>query len=121
MAFEALHRWAHRYAGGRWIALGGGGYEWVDVVPRAWTHLIAEATGHPIDPSTEVPDASPGRARSTRASTPTTRSTARSSRRVRRCTRTTASPPSRASGSRRPPLGIGPISPFNFPKDPTGH
>ena len=44
MAFEALHRWAHRYAGGRWVALGGGGYEWVDVVPRAWTHLIAEAS-----------------------------------------------------------------------------
>ena len=57
MAFEALHRWAHRYAGGRWIALGGGGYEWVDVVPRAWTHLIAEATGHPVAPETAVPDA----------------------------------------------------------------
>jgi acetoin utilization protein AcuC len=56
MAFEALHRWAHRYAGGRWIAVGGGGYEWVDVVPRAWTHLIAEATGRPIDPATEVPE-----------------------------------------------------------------
>ncbi len=55
MAFEALHRWAHRYAGGRWLALGGGGYEWVDVVPRAWTHLIAEATGRPLDPTTEVP------------------------------------------------------------------
>jgi acetoin utilization protein AcuC len=57
MAFEALHRWAHRYAGGRWIALGGGGYEWVDVVPRAWAHLIAEATGRPVDPETAVPDA----------------------------------------------------------------
>lgn len=57
MAFEALHRWAHRYAGGRWIATGGGGYEWVDVVPRAWTHLIAEATGRPIDPTTPLPEA----------------------------------------------------------------
>jgi acetoin utilization protein AcuC len=56
MAFEALHRWAHRYAGGSWIALGGGGYEWVDVVPRAWTHLIAEATGRPIPPETVLPD-----------------------------------------------------------------
>jgi acetoin utilization protein AcuC len=55
MAFEALHRWAHRYAGGRWIAVGGGGYEWVDVVPRAWTHLIAEATGHPVDPDSLLP------------------------------------------------------------------
>ena len=56
MAFEAIHRWAHRYAGGKWIALGGGGYEWVDVVPRAWAHLIAEAIGQPIDPQTALPD-----------------------------------------------------------------
>lgn len=56
MAFEALHRWSHRYADGRWIATGGGGYEWVDVVPRAWTHLIAEATGRPIAPTTPLPD-----------------------------------------------------------------
>jgi acetoin utilization protein AcuC len=55
MAFEALHRWAHRYSAGRWIALGGGGYEWVDVVPRAWAHLIAEATGRPIDPQATLP------------------------------------------------------------------
>jgi acetoin utilization protein AcuC len=57
MSYEAIHRWAHRYAGGRWIAVGGGGYEWVDVVPRAWTHLIAEAAGTPIDPQAQTPDA----------------------------------------------------------------
>lgn len=57
LAFEALHRWAHRYAGGRWIAVGGGGYEWVDVVPRAWAHLIAEASGQPVPPETVVPEA----------------------------------------------------------------
>ncbi|MDO8308503.1 MAG: acetoin utilization protein AcuC [Actinomycetota bacterium] len=56
MAFEAVHRWAHRYAGGRWLALGGGGYEWVDVVPRAWTHLIAIAAGRPIEPEALLPD-----------------------------------------------------------------
>lgn len=55
MSYEAIHRWAHRYADGRWIALGGGGYEWVDVVPRAWTHLIAEAAGMPIDPHSATP------------------------------------------------------------------
>lgn len=55
MAFESVHRWAHRYAGGRWVALGGGGYEWVDVVPRAWTHLVAEAVGRPIAPDAELP------------------------------------------------------------------
>lgn len=55
MSYELLHRWAHRYAGGRWLAVGGGGYAWVEVVPRAWAHLIAEITGHPVDPSTMVP------------------------------------------------------------------
>ncbi|MGW4798539.1 acetoin utilization protein AcuC [Nonomuraea sp. MG754425] len=51
-AYAALHRLAHETAGGRWIATGGGGYELVQVVPRAWTHLIAELSGHPIDPAT---------------------------------------------------------------------
>lgn len=53
---ESLHRWAHRYAGGRWVAVGGGGYSITDVVPRAWTHLVAEAGGHPLDPATAVPE-----------------------------------------------------------------
>jgi len=57
MSYEAIHRLAHRHCDGRWVAVGGGGYEWVDVVPRAWTHLIAEAAGTPIDPTTETPEA----------------------------------------------------------------
>ncbi|MGI5161893.1 acetoin utilization protein AcuC [Microbispora sp. CA-102843] len=54
-AYAALHRLAHETAGGRWIAVGGGGYELVQVVPRAWTHLIAEALGRPVEPSTATP------------------------------------------------------------------
>jgi acetoin utilization protein AcuC len=54
-AAERLHRLAHEAASGRWVALGGGGYEAVDVVPRAWTHLLAEAAGHPIPPRAAVP------------------------------------------------------------------
>ncbi len=54
-AYAALHRLAHETAGGRWVATGGGGYELVQVVPRAWTHLIAEAAGSPIDPATTTP------------------------------------------------------------------
>ncbi|ETK34482.1 acetoin utilization protein AcuC [Microbispora sp. ATCC PTA-5024] len=54
-AYAALHRLAHETAGGRWIAVGGGGYELVRVVPRAWTHLIAEALGRPVDPATPTP------------------------------------------------------------------
>lgn len=56
LTYQALHTFAHRYAGGRWVAVGGGGYEIVDVVPRAWTHLIAEASGYSIDPFTAVPE-----------------------------------------------------------------
>ncbi|GHH78708.1 acetoin utilization protein AcuC [Kitasatospora indigofera] len=52
---EQLHELAHRHAGGRWVALGGGGYAVVDVVPRAWTHLVATAAGRPVDPVAETP------------------------------------------------------------------
>ncbi len=55
MAVEGIHRWAHKYADGNWIALGGGGYEWVDVVPRAFTNVVAEVTGQKIKPSTDLP------------------------------------------------------------------
>src|SRR5437868_1808658 len=54
-AHEAVHRLAHEMAGGRWIATGGGGYEIVQVVPRTWTHLLAEAAGEPLDPMTATP------------------------------------------------------------------
>ena len=51
--YEALHALAHEICGGRWIAVGGGGYEPVQVVPRAWTHLLAEVVGGgPVDGAT---------------------------------------------------------------------
>ncbi|MGI8684141.1 MAG: acetoin utilization protein AcuC [Acidimicrobiales bacterium] len=40
-----LHDLAHKAAGGRWVALGGGGYQWAAVVPRAWTIYFAEMAG----------------------------------------------------------------------------
>ncbi|PWI45656.1 acetoin utilization protein AcuC [Streptomyces sp. ICBB 8177] len=52
---EACHELAHEHTGGRWVALGGGGYAVVDVVPRTWTHLVALAAGAPIAPETETP------------------------------------------------------------------
>jgi acetoin utilization protein AcuC len=55
-AYQALHELAHETAGGKWVLTGGGGYELVQVVPRAWTHLLAEATGHPLDPETACPE-----------------------------------------------------------------
>ncbi|MFF0814033.1 acetoin utilization protein AcuC [Rhodococcus sp. NPDC003318] len=54
-AFRAMRDLADRYADGRWIAVGGGGYGLVRVVPRAWTHLIATALGRDLDPATAVP------------------------------------------------------------------
>ena len=50
-----LHDLAHEVCDGRWLAVGGGGYELVQVVPRTWTHLLAIATGQPLDPATETP------------------------------------------------------------------
>ena len=51
----AVHALAHDLADGRWVLTGGGGYELVRVVPRSWTHLLAEAAGQPIDPRTPTP------------------------------------------------------------------
>ena len=55
MAADALHRLAHQACDGRWVALGGGGYEVVDVVPRTWTHLTAIAAHQPIALTEPVP------------------------------------------------------------------
>ena len=54
-AAEALHQLSHEVCDGRWVATGGGGYEIVDVVPRAWTHLVAIAAHAPVAPATPVP------------------------------------------------------------------
>jgi acetoin utilization protein AcuC len=50
-----LHHLAHETAGGRWVLTGGGGYALVQVVPRTWTHLLAEAAGRPLDPAAATP------------------------------------------------------------------
>jgi acetoin utilization protein AcuC len=54
-AHLALRDLADELCEGRWIATGGGGYALVEVVPRTWTHLLAAATGDPIDPATLTP------------------------------------------------------------------
>jgi acetoin utilization protein AcuC len=55
LAHVKLHDLAHEVCDGRWLAVGGGGYELVQVVPRTWTHLLAIASGDPLDPETETP------------------------------------------------------------------
>lgn len=44
-AAATLHDLAHRACGGRWLATGGGGYQWASVVPRAWTTYFATMAG----------------------------------------------------------------------------
>jgi acetoin utilization protein AcuC len=55
-ALAQVHQLAHETAGGRWLLTGGGGYELVQVVPRTWTHLLAEAAGQPLDPAVPTPE-----------------------------------------------------------------
>ena len=54
-SYAALHALAHEVTGGRWVAVGGGGYEVVRVVPASWVHLLAEITGAALDPGTTTP------------------------------------------------------------------
>ncbi len=55
-SYEALHDLAHELTDGRWVAVGGGGYAVIDVVPRAWAHLVGIASHNPVPPETEVPE-----------------------------------------------------------------
>jgi acetoin utilization protein AcuC len=45
---QRLHHLARTYAQGKWVALGGGGYQIATVVPRAWTMYFAELVGAPL-------------------------------------------------------------------------
>jgi acetoin utilization protein AcuC len=55
-SYLALHELAHEVCEGRWVVTGGGGYAVVDVVPRAWSHLLAVVAGRPVPPETLVPE-----------------------------------------------------------------
>ena len=56
-AYLALHELAHEVAAGKWVVTGGGGYSVIDVVPRSWAHLLAIASGNPIEPTVATPPA----------------------------------------------------------------
>ena len=55
-ADELVHSLAHELCAGRWLALGGGGYAVVDVVPRAWAHLVAVASHSELPPDAPLPE-----------------------------------------------------------------
>jgi acetoin utilization protein AcuC len=54
-SYLALRELADEVCGGRWVATGGGGYALFEAVPRAWTHLLAIATGEALAPGTPTP------------------------------------------------------------------
>lgn len=54
-AYQEVHRLAHAH-GGKLVAVGGGGYDIFDAVPRSWAHLIAVMAGVSVDKTTPVPD-----------------------------------------------------------------
>lgn len=47
--YTAIHNLAHEVCDGRLVALGGGGYQIYDVVPRAWSLLTAGLVGVTLD------------------------------------------------------------------------
>ena len=53
--YARLHALALEAADGRWVATGGGGYQLVSVVPRAWTLAFAEMTGARLPIETPMP------------------------------------------------------------------
>jgi acetoin utilization protein AcuC len=47
--YSTIHNLAHEVCDGRMVALGGGGYQIYQVVPRAWTLLTADLVGMSLD------------------------------------------------------------------------
>lgn len=45
---KIAHEMAHKYCEGRWIAVGGGGYDIWRVVPRAWSYVWMEMNNFPL-------------------------------------------------------------------------
>jgi acetoin utilization deacetylase AcuC-like enzyme len=45
---KITHDLAHEHSQGRWVALGGGGYDMYRVVPRAWALVWSEMAGRPL-------------------------------------------------------------------------
>ncbi|MFD4194397.1 acetoin utilization protein AcuC [Amycolatopsis thermoflava] len=53
--YATLRDLAERHAEGRWLAVGGGGYQLIRVVPRSWTHLMATVLDRDLKPETPLP------------------------------------------------------------------
>ncbi|OXM66539.1 MULTISPECIES: acetoin utilization protein AcuC [Amycolatopsis] len=53
--YATLRDLAERHTEGRWLAVGGGGYQLIRVVPRSWTHLMATVLDRDVKPETPLP------------------------------------------------------------------
>ncbi len=56
IAAGLIRAWAADYAHGRWVGVGGGGYDIASTVPRVWANLVAIASDQEVDPRTPLPD-----------------------------------------------------------------
>ncbi|SFF05114.1 acetoin utilization protein AcuC [Alteribacillus iranensis] len=54
---KVAHQIAHEYCDGKWIAVGGGGYDMWRAVPRAWAMIWLEMTGQTHHVSEPIPTA----------------------------------------------------------------
>lgn len=52
---ERHHKLVHEVCGGRWLIVGGGGYDPADVTPRAWTAFMGTVLGHDVE-NVPLPD-----------------------------------------------------------------
>ncbi|MBP3949789.1 acetoin utilization protein AcuC [Bacillus suaedae] len=52
---ELAHELAHQYCNGRWIAVGGGGYDIWNVVPRAWANVWLAMTNQTEKATGQIP------------------------------------------------------------------
>jgi acetoin utilization protein AcuC len=55
-AYTALHELAHELCEGKWVVLGGGGYDLGDAVPRVWTQLLAVCSGSALPNGSVLPE-----------------------------------------------------------------
>ncbi|APT85412.1 acetoin utilization protein AcuC [Corynebacterium aquilae] len=53
-SYRSVSRWVDRFCGGKWVALGGGGYN-RDSVARTWVQVMAAVAGVKLDPLATMP------------------------------------------------------------------
>lgn len=53
-AYELIHELAHRH-GGKLVAVGGGGYDIADAVPRSWANLLSVVAGSDLAKNVAIP------------------------------------------------------------------